>query len=511
MPGQVVVTIRDKQWQCAVASAPQELTSGLSGVESILPGTGMLFDLGFEQTIHVTTVPMLFPLDIAFLSEELTITEVYQNVEPGYLVTSTQPARHFIEVNAGELEGIAPGDMVSVDLLPFEEIPVATDWLSMMFSLAGFLLLGTLTVSIVKDFTGKALEEPEEKPVLHGPRRERLLPSTKAKTVYRIERDRLGSIVVKRTDQPGKSVYLQFESDRDLIREILKPAEKRDLDNGWPVEVKPDEPRASVLCELWEVAARDDTTLARTRSMKKPGRHDVRVDSWTERDRLGIWITDPRTDKVLAQWWDEGARQMFEDGFFKPGMIRQQTITGHDFEESVMAYAESVGILTPTIAPAVKPRPSGDTPVVDLVEKWSKAKRNSTLALKDLDAISQRYDITDCKEALLEYRDIDRSDYSDSEEYQEARDEAWEAFIECLESLSGEEEPEMEGKDERETSGKAQGVIPEQPRSPHLKDKLEFLPDSPEFLAYTIDDIGYRDRIDSAFLDAIARARGKRS
>ena len=37
---------------------------------------------------------------------------------------------------------------------------------------------------------------------------------------------------------------------------------------------------------------------------------------------------------------------------------------------------------------------------------------------------------------------------------------------------------------------------------------VEFLPDSPEFLAYTIDDIGYRDRIDSAFLKAIARARG---
>ena len=69
----------------------------------------------------------------------------------------------------------------------------------------------------------------------------------------------------------------------------------------------------------------------------------------------------------------------------------------------------------------------------------------------------------------------------------------------------------MEEEDERATSGKAQAVTPEQPRSPHVKDKLEFLPDSPEFLAYTIDDIGYRDRIDSAFLNAITRARGKRS
>jgi len=37
--------------------------------------------------------------------------------------------------------------------------------------------------------------------------------------------------------------------------------------------------------------------------------------------------------------------------------------------------------------------------------------------------------------------------------------------------------------------------------------ELEFLPDSPEFLAYTIDDIGYRSKIDNAFMQAIARVR----
>jgi len=57
---------------------------------------------------------------------------------------------------------------------------------------------------------------------------------------------------------------------------------------------------------------------------------------------------------------------------------------------------------------------------------------------------------------------------------------------------------------------KSSAVIPEQLRQSRQKGGLEFLPDSPEFLAYTIDDIGYRDRIDSAFLGAIARARGKR-
>ena len=36
---------------------------------------------------------------------------------------------------------------------------------------------------------------------------------------------------------------------------------------------------------------------------------------------------------------------------------------------------------------------------------------------------------------------------------------------------------------------------------------LEYLADSPEFLTQTIEDIGYRSRIDHAFLEAIERVR----
>jgi hypothetical protein len=52
-------------------------------------------------------------------------------------------------------------------------------------------------------------------------------------------------------------------------------------------------------------------------------------------------------------------------------------------------------------------------------------------------------------------------------------------------------------------------VVPaeKQPRR-KMPGELEYFADSPEFLAYTIDDIGYRGRIDSAFQDAIRRARG---
>lgn len=52
-------------------------------------------------------------------------------------------------------------------------------------------------------------------------------------------------------------------------------------------------------------------------------------------------------------------------------------------------------------------------------------------------------------------------------------------------------------------------VIPSKASPPNPKEELEFVSDSPEFLAYTIDDIGYRDKLDKAFEMAIARAKGE--
>ena len=123
MPGQAIVTIRDKQWQVSLAGTPWELAQGLGGLSELAPDSGMFFDTGWEQIIQVTTVPMLFSIDIAFFSESLLVTEVYRNVEPGFIVTSTVPTRYFLEVNAGELEGIEAGDSALVELLSMAETP----------------------------------------------------------------------------------------------------------------------------------------------------------------------------------------------------------------------------------------------------------------------------------------------------------------------------------------------------------------------------------------------------
>ena len=53
-------------------------------------------------------------------------------------------------------------------------------------------------------------------------------------------------------------------------------------------------------------------------------------------------------------------------------------------------------------------------------------------------------------------------------------------------------------------------VIPTEPRRPREREELEFLPDSAEDLAQTVQATGYRGQIDSAFRAAILRVRGRR-
>ena len=109
MSGQAVVTIKDKQWQVSLATSYLELIQGLSGVAQLPSGTGMLFDLGSDTIFTVTTEEMLFPIDIIRISSSLTVTDVACNVIPGQLVTSTTPARYFLEVNAGEASSAGTG------------------------------------------------------------------------------------------------------------------------------------------------------------------------------------------------------------------------------------------------------------------------------------------------------------------------------------------------------------------------------------------------------------------
>ena len=119
MPGQAIVTISDKQWTCSVANTFTEVTTGLSGVESLDEGEGMLFDLGLDYSqIDIDMSRMLFPLDIIFINSNRGVVGVLHDVQPGEeasLSNETSPgARFFLEINAGEAEGIEVGEEVQI-------------------------------------------------------------------------------------------------------------------------------------------------------------------------------------------------------------------------------------------------------------------------------------------------------------------------------------------------------------------------------------------------------------
>jgi uncharacterized membrane protein (UPF0127 family) len=424
MPGQAVVTIRDKQWQVSIANTSWELTQGLGGLPDLAPNTGMFFDTGYEQIIQVTTVPMLFPIDITFFSESLAVTEVYQNVEPGFIVTPTSPARYFLEVNAGKLEGIEVGDIAQVEVLSLAETPPSNaDWASMMVTMFGFMVMGVFMVAIVKNVV-VGVAESEKKPVLYGPRGERLLLQTRSAAKYEIETDRMGNIIVTRSDDPGKDVFLQFESDKTLIYDLLRKGERKDLDAGWPIRIKRSEPRGSTLDELWECSAQPQKSVIPA-VVKPTG--TCYADAWR------FLIKEGEGELIHGTVFSGGRRL---------GHAWIETSTGWIWEPETGRYFTRLGFRD-AFAPEIENRYTAEEAAIMAARTrnlgpWSKQERRQYL------------------------------------------------------------------------KGKSPAVIPIEPRQRQPKaDELEFLPDSPEFLAYTIDDIGYRERIDSAFLSAIKRAKGR--
>jgi uncharacterized membrane protein (UPF0127 family) len=145
MASQAVVTIRDNQWQVSLVTDYLELIQGLSNTPQIPSGTGMLFDLGHDTIFTVTTKEMLFPIDIVRISSAMTVTDVAHDVQPGQLVTSNTPARYFLEVNAGEANGISLSDQAAVQLTA-SAAPMQID----ISGLAVMLLAMALMASMVR-------------------------------------------------------------------------------------------------------------------------------------------------------------------------------------------------------------------------------------------------------------------------------------------------------------------------------------------------------------------------
>lgn len=513
MAGQAAVTIRGKQWSVSLAVAPWELTKGLGGLPGIPAATGMLFDMGMSETIQVTTVPMLFPLDIAFLSDTLVITEVYRDIQPDYLVTSTSPARYFLEVNAGDLEGIDAGDKAVVEVIAPAQA-AAPDWASTLFGFMGFMVIGIFTVSLVKDLVKGIFGEPEKRP--------ELLPQTRRQGKFIVHTDRMANIIITHSERPKRGVFLQFESDKEMIYDMLKKSEREDLDKGWNVEVKDAEPRASLLQELWETSVESEELprLSQTVGNQKlmvwvrygDVSHYFDFDSPYDAGkgvgiilalypagelsyrylRAGVEVKPFYTGRnyILLFWGDAKAqwqqdlseleRKEFERGvkdIIASVPDRDGCHTSQKFlPQTAMPDSSSV-------AGEEEETTNEDKIEVVIVDRGPRHKLVKIYKRGRVYAATYAEPFPTKESALADYLRNPRNF--------KPFDESSMTYL------------PMVGKNPNPNNRPA--VI--RVESPKKGTCLEFLADSPEFLTQTIEDIGYRERIDSAFQKAISRAR----
>ena len=117
------VLIGDVLFPAELAVSPEERGQGLSGRESLPPGTGMLFVFENLNATNFWMAGVLFPLDFIWISRECAVVDITRDAPPVPTVTpgsqipiyrSSAPASFNFEINGGEAEthGLAIGDEV---------------------------------------------------------------------------------------------------------------------------------------------------------------------------------------------------------------------------------------------------------------------------------------------------------------------------------------------------------------------------------------------------------------
>jgi hypothetical protein len=276
----------------------------------------------------------------------------------------------------------------------------------------------------------------------------------------------------------------------------------------------------------------------------KPTRYDVTVESWQERDRLGIWITDNRTGHVVNEWWDDEAREMFEQGFFKPGVPQYSwEKPSQQFVDSVLDYAESVGLLAKASSPGTTsymPQTSTATKLNGLqivrafkqisrqdedkicvkLEAWALFPRGKKPHLISMYRSGDEYVIqplyghvehwvhvpVDKVKAWIKSLPVRHFEpMAVAPQYREKAERLAQEVDEQIAILPLSSQVTQRGASTSQEVSSA--VIPIKREEKGPPSELEYFADSPEFLAQTIDAIGYRGKIDKTFQEAIDRAK----
>lgn len=115
-PQQEYLVIGERRWQLLERAATDVTRrQGLAGYDSLPRGFGMLFDFDTLAYHSFWMRGMNFPLDVVFIQGDI-VDSVVSHREPGDLrpMQPREPVDRVLEVNAGEAEGIHPGDKVRI-------------------------------------------------------------------------------------------------------------------------------------------------------------------------------------------------------------------------------------------------------------------------------------------------------------------------------------------------------------------------------------------------------------
>ncbi len=103
-----------------VADTPDEWEHGLMNRTSMPEDAGMLFIFGNDEPRYFWMDNTLIPLDMLFITKDLTIIDIHENATPMSrdIIGSSGPCRYVLEVNGGfcAAEDIDIGDRIALDL-----------------------------------------------------------------------------------------------------------------------------------------------------------------------------------------------------------------------------------------------------------------------------------------------------------------------------------------------------------------------------------------------------------
>jgi uncharacterized membrane protein (UPF0127 family) len=108
-----------KKFNFSVAITARELMGGLSGVASLEPFDGMVFDFGCRFSPIMTPKGLRFPVDVAFVTDAFKIVEIHR-LDPEYGFTqgtTRSDIQYVLEVPVGffDLHSFQIGDFLFND------------------------------------------------------------------------------------------------------------------------------------------------------------------------------------------------------------------------------------------------------------------------------------------------------------------------------------------------------------------------------------------------------------